>query len=158
MAILEHIKITGTALLRWLAASAQDALLVGVLWLAGLWILDVPLAPLWALLGALLQFVPHIGPALSLIGPAASATLAGGWMKLIYVLILYAAIVSVDGLLLQPVLLKRNTKVPIWASILAPFLMGLLFNLWGVVLAAPLLAVLYAYRERRKIRSAKKLE
>jgi predicted PurR-regulated permease PerM len=38
--------------------------------------------------------------------------------------------------------------VPIWASILAPIVLGMIFSFWGVLLAAPLLAVVYAYRAR----------
>ena len=152
MAILEHLTVTWTGLKRWLLAQTQDAVVVGVLWLVGLLIIGVPLAPLWAFLGALLQFVPHLGTVLSLIGPAADAALNGGWKQMIYVLILYAIIVTVDGIVLQPVLMKRTAKVPIWASIFMPILLGLLFQFWGLLLAPPLLAIFYTYRERRKIK------
>ena len=54
-----------------------DSLLVGILWLAGLWLLHVPLAPLWAILGALAQFIPNIGGVLALVGPALSLLFAG---------------------------------------------------------------------------------
>ncbi len=63
-------------------------------------------------------------------------------------LILYAVIAVTDGLFLQPYLMKRTTKVPMWASILVPIVMGIIIPFWGVLLAAPLLAVLYAFRER----------
>lgn len=152
---IQHWKVTRQALLRWLRAQVQDAVLVGCLWLIGLLFLDVPLAPLWAFLGALFQMVPHLGTALSLIGPAFSAAIAGGWEGMIYVFILYAAIVAIDGFVLQPVLMKRTAKVPVWASLLTPLLLGLLFNVWGFILAPPLLAVIYAYRERRRAKRGK---
>ena len=63
-------------------------------------------------------------------------------------LILYAAIVIVDGLVLQPYIMRRTAKVPMWASILAPIVMGIIIPFWGVLLAPPLLAVLYAYKAR----------
>lgn len=59
---------------------------------------------------------------------------------------LYAGIVVVDGLLLQPYIMKRTAKVPIWASICAPIVLGILIPFWGVLLAPPLLAVVYAYK------------
>jgi predicted PurR-regulated permease PerM len=62
------------------------------------------------------------------------------------VLILYACIAIVDALLLQPYIMKRTAKVPLWASILAPIVLGILWPFWGVLVAAPLLAVLYAYK------------
>ena len=75
----------------------------------------------------------------------------GSWMKLLYVLILYAVIAGVDGFFLQPYIMKRNTRVPVWASIITPIAMGLLLGFWGVLLSAPLLAVVYAYRRRKEV-------
>jgi predicted PurR-regulated permease PerM len=142
----EHLKLTGTALRGWFVAQCYDALIVGLMWLAGLEIIRVPLAPLWAGFGALLQFVPNFGPVLALLGPAIVGGLSGGWMRLLYVLILYAIIAVTDGLVLQPLLMKRRVKVPIWASILAPIILGFVIPFWGVLLAPPLLAVIYTYR------------
>jgi predicted PurR-regulated permease PerM len=61
---------------------------------------------------------------------------------------LYAVIAVVDGFLLQPYLMKRTARVPMWASILTPVVLGFLLPLWGVLLAPPLLAVVFAYRRR----------
>ena len=122
---------------------------MGVLWLAGLSILRVPWAPLWALLGAVLQIVPHFGPILALLGPVLAAALSShDWEHPLGVLILYSIIVVVDGFLLQPYIMRRTAKVPIWASILVPIVLGLLWPFWGVLVAAPLLAVLFAYKAR----------
>jgi predicted PurR-regulated permease PerM len=63
---------------------------------------------------------------------------------------LYAVIAVVDGFLLQPYLMKRTAKVPIWASILTPIVLGILIPFWGVLLAAPLLAIIFAYKARRE--------
>jgi predicted PurR-regulated permease PerM len=143
----QHVRLTGGALKNWVIAQVQDSIAVGILWLAGLHILQVPWAPLWAGLGAMLQLVPHLGPALGMVGPVLTATLHWkDWEHPLYVLMLYAGIVVVDGLLLQPYLMKRTAKVPMWASILAPVVLGVLIPFWGVLLAPPLLAVVYAYK------------
>ena len=62
---------------------------------------------------------------------------------------LYAGIVLVDGFALQPYLMRRTAKVPIWASILVPVVLGFVIPFWGVLLAPPLLAVVYAYKRKR---------
>ena len=122
---------------------------VGILWLVGLHFLRVPWAPLWAVLAAMLQFVPHLGPVLGMVGPALAATVRWkDWEHPLYVLMLYAGIVIVEGLLLQPYLMKRSAKVPMWASILGPLVLGLLIPFWGILLAPPLLAVVYAYQSK----------
>jgi predicted PurR-regulated permease PerM len=146
----EHFRVTGGALKNWFIAQLEDSLAVGVLWLVGLYIIGVPGAALWALLAALFQFVPQIGAVLGVIGPALAAMFKwGDWEHPLSVLMLYAVIAIVDGFLLQPYLMKRTAKVPIWASILAPIVLGIVIPFWGVLLAPPLLAVLYAYKARQ---------
>ncbi len=149
MDLAKHVRLTGGALKNWFIAQCQDSLAVGLLWLVGLWIIGVPWAPLWALLAAMLQLVPHLGPVLGVIGPVFAATIKwGDWEHPLYVLMLYAVIAVVDGFLLQPYLMKRTARVPMWASILTPVVLGFLLPLWGVLLAPPLLAVLFAYHRR----------
>ena len=150
MPLRDHLLLTGSALKHWAIAQAQDSLAVGVLWLVGLWLIGVPWAPLWAMLAAVLQVVPHFGPILSLIGPVLAAGIRWtDWEHPLYVLILYAVIVVVDGLLLQPYLMRRVAKVPVWASILVPIVFGFVWPFWGFLIAPPLLAVIYAYKARR---------
>lgn len=151
MKLGEHIQLTGSALKNWLIAQVQDSIAVGGLWLVGLYLLKVPWAPLWALLAACLQVVPHLGPVLGLVGPVIAAALRwGDWEHPLYVLMLYAGIVMVDGFFLQPYIMKRVAKVPMWASIIAPIVLGILIPFWGVLLAPPLLAVVYAYKARQE--------
>ncbi len=145
----DHLRLTGNALKNWFIAQCEDSLAVGVLWFVGLYFLHVPWALLWAILAAFLQFIPHLGPVLGLLGPTLTAAIHwGDWKHPLYVLILYAIIVVVDGFALQPYIMKRTAKVPIWASILGPLVLGFLIPFWGVLLAPPLLAVIYAYRKR----------
>ncbi|MBV9180452.1 MAG: AI-2E family transporter [Acidobacteria bacterium] len=154
MHLREHIHTTAAALKGWAIAQLQDSFAIGMLWLVGLILLHVPWAPLWAVLAALLQIVPHFGPILGLLGPVVAATLRWkDWEHAIGVLILYAAIVVIDGLLLQPYIMRRTAKVPMWASILGPLVLGILWPFWGVLLAPPLLAVLYAFKARSEKRT-----
>lgn len=147
----DHLHTTAGALKHWALAQLQDSLAVGVLWLIGLSILHVPLAPMWAALAAILQIVPHLGPILGVLGPVIAATIKWmDWEHPLGVLTLYAVIVVIDGLLLQPYIMRRTAKVPLWASILAPIVLGIIWPFWGVLAAAPLLAIVYAYRARRK--------
>jgi len=156
MSFGEHARITGGALKNWAIAQLQDSIAVGLLWWIGLWFLKVPLAPFWALLAAVLQVVPHVGPVLGLLGPVLAAWIHWGSLRYsLYVLMLYAGIVIVDGFFLQPYIMKRTACVPIWASLLTPIVLGILIPFWGVLISAPLLAVLYAYKERQAKAAAK---
>jgi predicted PurR-regulated permease PerM len=151
--ILHHARTTGSALKNWFIAQCYDALAVAGLWLVGLLIIGVPFAPFWAFLGGAFQFVPQIGAVLGLLGPALALLFVDkgpNWQQYIELLILYALIAVIDGLWLQPYIMKRTVKVPIWASILAPIVLGLIVPFWGVLLAPPLLAVLYTYRRKNQ--------
>ena len=126
MPAADHFRITASALQHWAIAQLQDSIAVGLLWLVGLWIIHVPWAPLWAVLASVLQIIPHFGPILGLLGPVLSAALRWqDWQHPFYVLILYAVIVVVDGFLLQPYIMRRVARVPMWASILVPIVLGL---------------------------------
>jgi predicted PurR-regulated permease PerM len=152
MNLRSHLRTTGSALRNWFVATLQDAAAVGAMWLIGLLILRVPLAFVWAIIGGACQFIPNFGPVIAVIGPALSTLLAGesdAFMHLLYVFMLYAIIAVVDGLVLQPYLMKRSNKVPIWASILVPIVLGIVIPFWGVLLGPPLLAVIYAYKRRQ---------
>jgi predicted PurR-regulated permease PerM len=147
----DHVRTTGGALKNWAVAQLMDSVAVGTLWLIGLYVLHVPLAPLWAVIAAVVQVVPHFGPILGLLGPVLSATIQwADWEHPLYVLGLYAVIAVVDGFVLQPYIMKRTARVPVWASVLAPIVLGIVWPFWGVLVAPPLLAVVYAYRARRK--------
>lgn len=151
MRINSHVRVTARSLKRWFIAESLNAVCVALLWLAGLLILGVPWAPLWALLAAGFHFIPTIGGVLTLLGPLSATLIQGkGWEGSAYLLGLYAVVMVVDGLILQPMLTRRVAKVPIWASILVPLVLGFFFNFWGVLLSAPLLAIVYGLRAHRK--------
>ncbi len=140
----------GSALANWWRAATLEALCMGLLWWAGLALLHVPLAPLWALIAAIASYIPHFGGVIAVISPVLAVAVSGHDLyRLALVLGLYAVIVVLDQLLIQPLLLHRVTRVPIWASILTPIALGVIIPFWGVLLAPPLLAVVYAFRKPR---------
>lgn len=144
----QHARVTGGALKRWFLAQTYDAAAVAGLWLVGLLILQFGLtgALIIAILAFFLQYVPHFGPVLTVAIAGLTGLIAGGFDRFLFVLTLYAVVVVVDGLVLQPMIMKRTARVPVWASVLAPLVLGFFFSFWGVLLAAPLLAIVYAYR------------
>ena len=100
----------------------------------------------WIVFGHHFAAIAGPGP---LVGPVLAALLHWqDWEHPFYVLVLYAVIVFVDGFVLQPYIMRRVAKVPMWASILVPVLMGFAIPFWGFILAPPLLAVIYAYKAR----------
>ncbi|WP_213803488.1 AI-2E family transporter [Granulicella sp. dw_53] len=141
------LKTVGGALIGWWRAATLDALIVGVLWFVGLELIGVPLAPLWAFLGALLQFIPTFGGMIALIGPVLAVCFSGrDYWHLGLVLGLFGLIAVLEGLVIGPYVLHRTTKVPWWAAFLGPIVLGIVIPFWGVLLAPPLLAIIFAFR------------
>jgi predicted PurR-regulated permease PerM len=154
-----HLRTAGRALVNWWRAVTIEGLCVAVLWLGGLLLLHVPLAPVWALIAGLMTLVPNFGGVIALLGPAFSILVSQGSMyRLCMLLGMYAAIVVIDQLMIQPMVMKRVTRVPIWASILAPIVLGIVIPFWGILLAPPLLAVIYAFRRSAALKAAPVLE
>jgi predicted PurR-regulated permease PerM len=147
-----HLRTAGTALVNWWRAVTIQGLCVALLWLIGLLLLHVPLAPVWALVAGLMTLVPNFGGVIALLGPAFSILVSQHSMYRLCILLgLYAVIVVIDQLLLQPLIMKRVTRVPVWASILAPIVLGIVIPFWGILLAPPLLAIVYAFRRPRPL-------
>jgi predicted PurR-regulated permease PerM len=147
-----HLRTAGTALVNWWRAVTIQGLCVAMLWLIGLLLLHVPLAPVWALIAGLMTLVPNFGGVIALLGPAFSILVSQPSMYRLCILLgLYAVIVVIDQLLLQPLIMKRVTRVPVWVSILAPIVLGIVIPFWGILLAPPLLAVVYAFRRPRPL-------
>jgi predicted PurR-regulated permease PerM len=145
------IKTAGTALLGWWRATTLDALIVGTIWFIGLELIGVAWAPVWALLGALLQFIPTYGGMIALTGPVLAVAFSGYdvW-RLGLVLGLYGLIAVLEGLVIGPYVLHRTTRVPWWAAFLGPILLGIVIPFWGVLLAPPALAVVFAFVRPRE--------
>ncbi len=139
------LRTAGSALVNWWRAATLDALIVGCLWFIGLELIHVPLAPLWAVLGGILQIIPTYGGMIALLGPVFSVAVTGHdeW-RLGLVLGLYGIIVILEGLVIGPYILHRTTRVPWWAAFFGPILLGIVIPFWGVLLAPPLLAVVFA--------------
>lgn len=151
MTWIDHVRTAGRALKHWFIALCYDAVCVAAIWLVGLLIIKIPFAPLWAILAGLLQFIPNFGPMMAVIGPGLTAAIISGFTdftRFFYVLMLFAIVMVVDGLFLQPFLMKRTAKVPFWASLVTPIVLGIIIPFWGVLLAPPLLAVIYAFKRR----------
>ena len=98
-------------------------------------------AAVWGLGTALLHFIPYVGPAVGLVLPTLMAALQYGTVKDVSIVAgLYVLLVSLQGNLVDPILLGKHLRL----SSIAVFLGTLLwFTLWGPVglfLAVPLLS------------------
>jgi predicted PurR-regulated permease PerM len=106
----------------------------------GLWLLGIPFAATLGLLSGLLTFIPNFGPILSAV-PAILLGLSHGTSQALYVAVLYLAIQAVESNLLTPLIQQRNVKLPPVLNVGFQVLLGVLFGVPGIIVAAPLAVV-----------------
>lgn len=137
-AILDECEVS---LVGWIRGTLLAMLAIGTFSYIGLLILGVPLPLVNALLAGLLEFIPNIGPTLSVIPPTLLSFLDAPW-KAIAVIILYLIIQQFESLVLVPLLMQREVSLLPLFTILAVVVFSIFFGFLGLFLAVPLLIVL----------------
>ncbi len=129
-----------TSLVGWIKGTLIDMLVIAVLSYIGLLLLQVPLPLVNAALAGLLEFIPNVGPTLSVIPPALLALTDEPW-KAIAVIVLYVVIQQFESLILVPLVMAQQVSLLPVFTILAVVVFASLFGFLGLFLAIPLLIV-----------------
>lgn len=149
----DAIDASGRALHLWLLGRLVSMAAVGTLSWIGLTIIGVPSALTLALLAALLEFVPFIGPIVAAV-PAILLGFAAGPDKAIWVGLLFLGIQQLEGNVLEPLVQQRAVDLPPALLLFAVVAGGLVFGLVGIFFAAPLTVVLYVLVKRLYVQEA----
>lgn len=128
------------ALGNWLAGICVSSLCVSALSGVGLLILGVPLVLAHALLAGLLNFIPNLGPTLSVVFPIAIALIDTPW-KAIAVLILYLTIQQLESYWITPTVMARQVSLLPALTLVAQIFFASFFGIPGLLLALPLTVV-----------------
>lgn len=105
----------------------------------GLWWLGVPYPLLWAVLGALLRFIPYLGPLVAALGPfLISLAVLPGWVQPLWVAGLYTVLELFTNLVLETVLYAGAAGVSQVALLIAVAGWTWLWGSAGLLLATPL--------------------
>lgn len=114
---------------------------VGILSYIGLTILHVEFALPLAILAALLEIIPNIGPIVSSI-PAILVGLGTSPLLALSVAALYVIVQQLENNLLVPIIMKRSVGLSPLIIILALLIGGRLAGITGIILAVPVLLVI----------------
>ena len=124
----------------WTVGALIEMVFIGALSGIGLWILQVPLALAHAVLAGLLNFIPNIGPTLSVFLPMAIAFLDAPW-KAIAVLVLYIVIQNVESYWLTPTVMAHQVALLPAVTLTAQIFFASFFGALGLLMALPLAVV-----------------
>jgi predicted PurR-regulated permease PerM len=106
---------------------------------AGLWLIGIPNAGLWALMSMLLRFIPYVGVPLAFLFPFFLALAVDpGWEKMVWTMALYGAVEAVVGQVIEPFLYGRSMGLSAVAVVVAAVFWTWLWGPVGLLLSTPL--------------------
>lgn len=122
----------------YLAVKTQMSLVTGISAGVGLWLIGVPYWPLLALITFLLNYIPTLGSIIAAIPAILITWAAVGFNWAIVVLLLYLAINTVVGNILEPRIMGRRVGLSALVVFLSLVFWGWLLGIVGMFLAVPL--------------------
>lgn len=135
----ETLGTIGHALRWWLIGQMVSMTVLGVVTCSGLYFFGIDLWLGLGLMTAALTFVPFLGPAIAAV-PILLISFSEGLQTGFGVTVFYLALQNLEGFFLTPVIQRQAVHLPPALLIGAQILMGALFGMAGLILAAPLTA------------------
>lgn len=126
---------------RWAVSVLISMLTIGSLFFLLMWpIFGFTDAIMLGLIACLLSAIPFLGPLLSLI-PALLLAIGEGGMTPVWVVLAYLAVQALEGNVILPLIMSRGMKLHPLAVIFSMLLSVTAFGVLGVLIAAPLVAI-----------------
>jgi predicted PurR-regulated permease PerM len=129
----------GRRVSRQLLMQSLVSLLYGIVAFVGLYLLNVPYPLVWATLGAMLRFIPYVGPMLGAGAPVlVSLAALDGWTKPLIVLALFVVLELFTNLVLETVLYAGAVGVSQVSLLVSVAFWTWLWGPLGLLMASPL--------------------
>jgi predicted PurR-regulated permease PerM len=125
---------------KWIVGALIGMGVIAFLSWLGLLILGVRLAVANGILAGLLNFIPNVGPTLSVVLPMAIALIDAPW-KAVAVLILYIGIQQFESNLLTPLIMAQQVSLLPAVTLSAQIFFTIAFGPLGLVMSIPLTVV-----------------
>jgi predicted PurR-regulated permease PerM len=130
----------GETLERWLIAQIITMFAVFVVTWIGLGIIGIQSSFILGLQAGLLTFIPTVG---ALLGGliVVLASLASGWVAAASAFVLFLGVHALESYILTPILQRQALEIPPATLFAFQILLGVVFGIWGLALALPLMAI-----------------
>jgi predicted PurR-regulated permease PerM len=125
---------------RWLIAQILTMAAVFFVTWIGLRIIGIQSSFILGIQAGLLTFIPTVG---ALIGGliVVLASLASGWVAAASAFVLFLGIHALESYILTPMLQRQALEIPPATLFAFQILLGVVFGIWGISLALPLMAI-----------------
>jgi predicted PurR-regulated permease PerM len=130
----------GETLERWLIAQIITMFAVFVVTWIGLSIIGIQSSFILGIQAGLLTFIPTVG---ALLGGliVVLASLASGWVAAASAFVLFLGVHALESYILTPLLQRHAIDIPPATLFAFQILLGVVFGIWGLALALPLMAI-----------------
>jgi predicted PurR-regulated permease PerM len=130
----------GETLERWLIAQILIMAVVFLVTWIGLLIIGVQSSFILGVQAGLLTFIPTVG---ALLGGliVVLASLASGWVAAVSAFVLFLGVHALESYILTPILQRQALEIPPATLFAFQILLGVVFGIWGLALALPLMAI-----------------
>ncbi|MEH6950442.1 AI-2E family transporter [Nitrobacter sp. NHB1] len=130
----------GDTLERWLIAQMVTMAAVFLVTWIGLEIIGIQSSFILGIQAGLLAFIPTIG---ALLGGliVVLASLASGWVAGASAFVLFLGVHALESYILTPIIQRQALDIPPATLFAFQILLGVVFGVWGLALALPLLAI-----------------
>jgi predicted PurR-regulated permease PerM len=125
----------------WLGGQLLLAGIIGATSALGLWLLGIPFFYVLALISAIGEMIPIVGPVLSAI-PAIAVAGTVSMKKVLMVIVFFVVQQQIENHLLVPKVMERQVGVSAVTVIVALLIGGKLMGIAGAILAVPTAAIL----------------
>lgn len=134
--------LTGKRLLGWIQGTLLSMLIVGALSTLAFYLIGLDYALLLGVWAGITEFVPIVGPWVGGLTAVAVAFL-GDPLKALYTLLAVLAIQQIESNVITPLVMAKVAEVHPFVTLFAIFLFGSLFGFLGVLLALPLVLLIW---------------
>ncbi len=130
----------GDTLERWLIAQIITMAAVFLVTWIGLSVIGIQSSFILGIQAGLLAFIPTVG---ALIGGLiiVLASLASGWVAAASAFVLFLGVHALESYILTPIIQRQALDIPPATLFAFQILLGVVFGLWGLALALPLMAI-----------------
>jgi predicted PurR-regulated permease PerM len=130
----------GDTLERWLIAQILTMAAVFLVTWIGLALIGIQSSFILGIQAGLLAFIPTVGALLAgLI--VVLASLASGWVAAISAFLLFLGVHALESYVLTPIIQRQALDIPPATLFAFQILLGVVFGIWGLALALPLMAI-----------------
>ena len=113
-----------------------------VLSVIALWIMDFPQLFGLGIMIFFLGLIPVAGVIISLIPLSLIAYTIGGFIQVLYILIIIAIIHAIEAYILNPKLMSSKTDLPIFYTFIILIFSEHFFGVWGLIIGIPIFVFL----------------